>query len=191
MLSKALTSVVRQRELGVRKPHRSLLRKQRRWPNSQACCNRGDYRRCRSRDWGELRLRNGCDHRSHDEIAWNIGTVVQRRPYVSQHGCAGERRCDCATFEIALCRDQQMVVLTFSQTSFKPPGKVCGRLDRRKVSEEKKRSADLRIVGRAALTLSKMPLHANQLYPGKSVVYESNVLITKLATIHVDRLRVR
>jgi hypothetical protein len=34
-------------------------------------------------------------------------------------------------------------------------------------------------------------LHANQLDPGKGIVYKSNMLITKIATIHVDRLRVR
>jgi hypothetical protein len=44
---------------------------------------------------------------------------------------------------------------------------------------------------RAVLTFSEVPLHANQLDPGKGIVYKSNVLITKLATIHVDRLRVR
>jgi hypothetical protein len=34
-------------------------------------------------------------------------------------------------------------------------------------------------------------LHANQLDPRKGIVYKSNVLITKIATIHVDRFRVR
>jgi len=36
-----------------------------------------------------------------------------------------------------------------------------------------------------------MPLHANQLDTGKRIVYKGKVLITKLATIHGDRLRVR
>jgi hypothetical protein len=36
-----------------------------------------------------------------------------------------------------------------------------------------------------------MTLHANQLDPGQGIVYESNVLITKLTTIHGVRLRVR
>ena len=44
---------------------------------------------------------------------------------------------------------------------------------------------------RAALTFSNMTLHANQLDTGEGIVYERNVLITKLATIHGDRLRVR
>jgi hypothetical protein len=34
-------------------------------------------------------------------------------------------------------------------------------------------------------------LHANQLDTGKGIVYKGKVLITKLATIHGDRLRVR
>jgi hypothetical protein len=34
-------------------------------------------------------------------------------------------------------------------------------------------------------------LHANQLDARESIVYELDVLITKLATIHGDRLRVR
>jgi hypothetical protein len=42
---------------------------------------------------------------------------------------------------------------------------------------------------RAVLAFSEVPLHANQLDPGKGIVYKGNVLITKLATIHVDRLR--
>jgi hypothetical protein len=34
-------------------------------------------------------------------------------------------------------------------------------------------------------------LHANQLDTSERIVYERDVLITKLATIHGDRLRVR
>jgi hypothetical protein len=34
-------------------------------------------------------------------------------------------------------------------------------------------------------------LHANELDTGKGIVYESDVLLTKLATIHGDGLRVR
>jgi hypothetical protein len=44
---------------------------------------------------------------------------------------------------------------------------------------------------RAALTFSKVLLHANQLDPRQGIVYKCDVLITKLATIHGDRLRVR
>lgn len=117
--------------------------------------------------------------------------VVQRRPDVSQHGGARECRRDCATSEIALCGCQQVVAVTFPETCFEPLGKVRRWLYTRKVSEEQKRSADLRIVLRTILTLSEVPLHANQLDPGKGIVYKSNVLITKLATIHLDRLRVR
>jgi hypothetical protein len=36
-----------------------------------------------------------------------------------------------------------------------------------------------------------MPLHANQLDSSEGIVYKSDVLITKLAAIHGDRLRVR
>jgi len=84
-----------------------------------------------------------------------------------------------------------MVAVTFPETRFESLGKARGWLYTGKVSEEQKRSADLRIVLRTVLTLSEVPLHANQLDPGENIVYKSNVLITKLATIHVDRLRVR
>lgn len=84
-----------------------------------------------------------------------------------------------------------MVAVTFPETRFESLGKVRGWLYARKISEEQKCSADFRIVLRAALTLSEVPLHANQLDPGKGIVYKSNVLLTKLATIHLDRLRVR
>jgi len=84
-----------------------------------------------------------------------------------------------------------MAAVTFPETRFETPGEIFGWLYARKVSEEQKRSADLRILLRAALALSEVSLHANQLDPGKGIVYKSNVLITKIATIHVDRLRVR
>jgi hypothetical protein len=84
-----------------------------------------------------------------------------------------------------------MVAFTFPETCLEPLGKVRGWLYGRKVSEEQKRSTNLRIVLRAALAFSEVPLHANQLDSGKGIVYKSDVLITKLATIHVDRLRVR
>jgi hypothetical protein len=117
--------------------------------------------------------------------------VVQRHPYVPEHGGAGECRRDSATSEITLRSCQQNAAVTLPDTRFEAPGKIFGWLDAGKVFEEQKRSADLRIVLRAALTLSEVSLHANQLDPGKGIVYKSNMLITKIATIHVDRLRVR
>jgi hypothetical protein len=44
---------------------------------------------------------------------------------------------------------------------------------------------------RAALAFSNVPLHAIQLDTREGIVYKRDVLITKLATIHGDRLRVR
>ena len=42
-----------------------------------------------------------------------------------------------------------------------------------------------------AFTFSDVLLHANQLDTGDGIVYKSKVLITKIATIHGDGLRVR
>ena len=56
---------------------------------------------------------------------------------------------------------------------------------------QQKGAADFGVVLCAALAFSKMSLHANQLDPGKGIVYKCNVLVTKLATIHGVRLRVR
>ena len=84
-----------------------------------------------------------------------------------------------------------MLTMTFLQTRLEPLRKICGELDGRKIPDEKERSSDLCVVLRAALAFSNMPLHPNQLDPGKGIVYECNVLLTKLATIHGDRLRVR
>jgi hypothetical protein len=84
-----------------------------------------------------------------------------------------------------------MVAVAFPEARLKPLGKVRGGLYRREISEQEKRSADLRIVLRATFTFSKMPLHANQLDSSEGIVYKSDVLITKLAAIHGDRLRVR
>jgi hypothetical protein len=84
-----------------------------------------------------------------------------------------------------------MVAITFSETRFESLRETRGQFYGRKISEEQKRSPDLGIVLRAALALSKVPLHTNQLDPGQGIVYERNVLITKLATIHGDRLRVQ
>ena len=117
--------------------------------------------------------------------------MVQRCPYVSQHGRTGECRCDCATSEISLRDSQQMVVITFSKTRFESLGEAGGQLYGRKIPEKQKRSTDFGIVLRAALAFSEVPLHAYQLDPGQGIVYERDVLITKLATIHGDRLRVQ
>ena len=117
--------------------------------------------------------------------------VIKRRPYVTQHSRAGECRRDCATSEIVLRGGQQMVAIALFKTRFEPLREIRGWLYGRKISEEQKRPADLRIVLRAVLALGKVPLHANQLDPREGIVYKSNVLITKVATIHVDRLRVR
>ena len=117
--------------------------------------------------------------------------MVQCRRYVSEHCRTGERRCYRAAPEIPLRGGQQMVTFTLFETRFEALGKARGWLYRRKISEEQKRSADPRIVLRTVLTFSNVSLHANQLDPGKGIVYKGNVLITKLATIHVGRLRVR
>ena len=117
--------------------------------------------------------------------------VVQRSPYVAEHGGAGQRCGDCSTPQIPLRSGQQMVTFTFPETRFEAPRKVGGWLDTGKISEEQQRSANLGIVLRAILAFSEVTLHANQLDSGEGIVYEGDVLITKLATIHVDRLRVR
>jgi hypothetical protein len=72
-----------------------------------------------------------------------------------------------------------------------PLREIRGWLDGRKISEKQKRAADFGILLRAALAFSNMALHADQLDTSESIVYERDVLITKLATIHGDRLRVR
>ena len=117
--------------------------------------------------------------------------MEQRAPDVPQHQHAGYRRRNRATSEIALRRHEQMVVLAVPEARFEPLGKVGGWLYRREVSKQKKGTTDLGIVLRAALTFHQVSLHANQLDTGKGIVYESNVLITKLATVHGVRLRVR
>ena len=117
--------------------------------------------------------------------------MEQRGSDVSQHQHAGYRRCNGATSEIALRRREQIVVLAVSETRFEPLRKVRGWFYRREVSEQQKRTADFGIVLCAALTFHEVPLHANQLDTSEGIVYKSNVLITKLATVHGDRLRVR
>jgi hypothetical protein len=110
---------------------------------------------------------------------------------ISQHQHACYRCRYGATSQIALSRSEYFVVFAVPETRFEPLGKVGGWLYRREVSEQEKRTADLGIVLRAALTFHQVSLHANQLDTGEGIVYESNVLITKLATVHGDRLRVR
>ena len=117
--------------------------------------------------------------------------MEQHRTYVSQHYRAGYRCGDRAASETVLRRHEQIVVLAAPETRFEPLGKVRGWLYRRQVSEQEKSTADLCIVLRATLTFHKMLLHANQLDTSERIVYKSKMLITKLATIHGDRLRVR
>jgi hypothetical protein len=70
-------------------------------------------------------------------------------------------------------------------------GEICGWLYRRQISEQQKGAADFCIMSGACFTFEEMPLHANQLDTGEGIVYECKMLITKLAAVHVDRLRVR
>ena len=85
----------------------------------------------------------------------------------------------------------QLFGLALSETGLESVRKVSGRLYGGDISEKEQSPSDLRIVIRATLTFRDMPLHANKLDTGKGIVYERKVLITKLATIHGDRLRVR
>jgi len=117
--------------------------------------------------------------------------MIERRPDITQHDGARQRRRNRAKSEIALCSGQQTIAVTFPQTRFESARKIRRWLYGRKVSEQQEGPTDLGVMLRAALTLSEMPLHANQLDPGQGIVYESNVLITKLTTIHGVRLRVR
>jgi hypothetical protein len=93
--------------------------------------------------------------------------------------------------EIPLRRSEQIVVFAIPETRLKPFGKVGGWLYGREVSEQEKRAADLGIMLRADFTFQEMTLHANQLDTSEGIVYKGKMLITKLAAVHVDRLRVR
>ena len=117
--------------------------------------------------------------------------MEQGRSDVSQHQHACNRRRDGATSEIALRRSEQIVVFAIPEARFEPLGKVRGWLYGGEVSEQKKRAADLCIVLGAAFTFQEMSLHANQLDTGQGIVYKGKMLITKLAAVHGDRLRVR
>jgi len=77
------------------------------------------------------------------------------------------------------------------EACFKPLRKARRWLYGREIPNQQKGAADLCVVPRTDLTFSDMTLHANKLDTSKGIVYKSNVLITKLATIHGDRLRVR
>jgi hypothetical protein len=82
-------------------------------------------------------------------------------------------------------------VLAVPETRLEPSGKIRRRLDGREIPEQEQSAADLRILPRASLAFRQVSLHANQLDTRESIVYEGKMLITKLATIHGDRLRVR
>ena len=117
--------------------------------------------------------------------------MEQRRSDISQHQHAGYRRRDGAMSEIPLRRSEQIVVFAIPETRFEPLGKVRGWLYGGEVSEQEKRAADLSILLRAAFTFQKVPLHANELDTSQGIVYECKMLITKIAAVHEDRLRVR
>jgi len=187
-----LSRVVRELELGVCEANRDLFGEQRRWPNGQACGNGRYDCGSRGRDRRKLRIRiwNGCHDGGHDDIARRAGMIIESRADVAQHDHAREDGGKGAKSQVALGM-HQLLAMAFLQARFEPMGKVCRRRDRRQVSEEQQRPADLGIVLRATLAFSNVPLHANQLDTGQRIVYKSKVLITKLATIHGDRLRVR
>jgi len=174
----------------VGEPNWNLLRKQSSGPNSQSGRNRRDYRGSRRCDGDEVGLRNGGDHGCHQEIVWIIG-MVERHSYISQHHRACYSCGNSTTSEVTLRRDEWTIVVRGTETCFEPSGKVGGRFYLREVPEHEKCTPDLCIMLRAGLAFRDMPLHANQLDTGEGIIYEGNVLITKLATIHGDRLRVR
>ena len=117
--------------------------------------------------------------------------MEQSRSDISQHQHTGYCRCDGATSEIPLRRSEQVVVFAVPKARFQPLGKIGGWLYRGKISEQEKRAANFCIVLGAAFTFQEMSLHANQLDTGESIVYKGKMLITKLAAVHGDRLRVR
>jgi hypothetical protein len=118
--------------------------------------------------------------------------VVESRGDVPQHRRTGERRCDRSAPQIALCSGKQILALAFAEeTCLEPLRKIGGWLYRGKISKEKKCAANLCITLCAALAFSNMSLHANELDTGEGIVYERDVLITKLTTVHEGRLEVR
>lgn len=118
--------------------------------------------------------------------------MVERCCYVSKHGGTGQRSRDRAPSQVALGSSEQMFALNFpTKACVQPLREARGWLDGRKISEKQKRAADFGILLRTALAFGNVTLHADQFDTSKSIVYERDVLITKLATIHGDRLRVR
>jgi len=167
-------------------PHRYLFREQGGRPNREAGGNRSHHSR-RSQRFGL----GDCRHyRRHNQIGGNTGLIMEGHADIAEHDSAGESGRDGAEPQVTLGM-HQLLRLAFPETRFQPMREIGRRLYRWKISEEEERSADFRIVLRAALAFSHMPLHANQLDTGKGIIYKSKVLITKLATIHRPRLRVR
>lgn len=118
--------------------------------------------------------------------------MVESCRYVSEHGGTGQRSRDRAASQVPLGSRKQIFALNFpTKACMQPLREVCGWLDGRKISEKEKRAANFGILLRTALAFSNVTLHAVQLDTSESIVYERDVLITKLATIHEDRLRVR
>jgi len=117
--------------------------------------------------------------------------MEQSRSDISQHQHTGHCRRDGATSEIALRCSEQVVVFAIPEARFQPLGKIGGWLYGGEISEQEERAADLCIVLGAAFTFHEMSLHANQLDTGEGIVYKGKMLITKLAAVHEDRLRVR
>jgi hypothetical protein len=118
--------------------------------------------------------------------------VIERCGYVSEHGGTGQCSGDRTPSQVALGSREQVFALSFpTEPCMQPLREVRGWLNGRKISEKQKRAADFGILLRAALAFSNVTLHADQLDTSESIVYERDVLITKLATIHGDRLRVR
>jgi hypothetical protein len=175
----------------VGESHRNLFSEEGRWPDAETGRNGRDYRWGGRRDRDEIALWEGSYYWRHHEVARSL-RVVERCGYVSKHGGTGQRSHDCPASQVALGGREQVFALSFpTKPRVQPLREVRGWLDGRKISEKQKGAADFRILLRAALAFSNMTLHADQLDTSESIVYERDVLITKFATIHGDRLRVR
>jgi hypothetical protein len=118
--------------------------------------------------------------------------MVERCGYVSKHGGTRQRSRDRAASQVTVRSRKQSFALNFpTKACMQPLREVSGWFDGGKISEKEKRAADFGILLRTALAFGNVTLHTDQLDTSKGIVYEGNVLITKLATIHGDRLRVR
>jgi hypothetical protein len=118
--------------------------------------------------------------------------VVERGGDISEHRGTGQCSRNRPAPQIALRRFKKMPTLGFPlKSSVQPFREIRGWLNGRKISEKEKRAADFGVLLRTALAFSDMTLHADQLDTSESIVYERDVLITKLTTIHEGRLRVR